>query len=122
MPRTSVTPRDPVVNGSSSPLSCDWQGRRPISSSMPFTEPTEADLSAGLALAEAMVRIADPRHARAIYAGKTFGEFVAACYQAGLTSATPLASIEFGVAEFGKRRIVVEDDEFGASEIREVIE
>ena len=67
----------------------------------------EADLRASLA-------------ARGHDAGYTFGQFWDACMAAGATRETPLVSIEFGVARYGQRRIVVSFEADGM-EVREVV-
>jgi hypothetical protein len=51
--------------------------------------------------------------------GSTFGQFIEACRQLGITDDLPLASIEYGVARFGSSRIVVEVGEQGI-EVREI--
>jgi len=56
---------------------------------------------------------------RGFYAGVTFGDFVAACKAAGMTKHTELASIEYGIAQYGSGRIRVEQTDDGV-EVREV--
>ncbi len=55
---------------------------------------------------------------RGFYAGVTFGDFIAACKAAGMSTHTDLASIEFGIAQYGSGRIRVDFTDKGA-EVRE---
>lgn len=58
--------------------------------------------------------------ARGVDAGSTVGDFIAALRQAGIRECDALASIEFGVGQYGMRRIVFERDGNDAVEVREV--
>lgn len=51
-------------------------------------------------------------------AGLTFGDFISAMRQLGVTDATPLASIEYGCGQFGNGRLTRDDASDGV-EIRE---
>lgn len=53
-------------------------------------------------------------------AGTTYGDFLVAMAQLGMTLDTPLGSIEFGILTYGSGRIGREDDEFGGADIREI--
>lgn len=51
--------------------------------------------------------------------GTTLNDFYLACIDAGMPPDAPLASIEVGISQFPTGRILVEQDEHGAYEIRE---
>lgn len=82
-----------------------------------LTQPHEINAGLGLATAICKAVNADLRTA---YTNRTFGEFVKAAHELGISDHDPLASVEYGVSQAGTGFIKMERDEDGAIEIREV--
>lgn len=76
-------------------------------------------IDVGLKLGNAISQIVNA-DMRTAYANRTVGEFKRALELLGVKDSDPLASIEYGVSQYGSGYVRLERDEDGAIEIREV--
>jgi hypothetical protein len=76
-------------------------------------------IDVGVTLGNAITR-AVTADLRTAYTNRTFGEFIKAARELGISDHDPLASIEYGVSGTGSGFIRMERDEDGAIEVREV--
>ncbi len=85
-----------------------------------LVNPTQDDIRAGMELANRMIWAVDPRNRASQYAGGTWGDFKKAVEALGVTDTTNLGSIEYGTSQFHSGYVVVNDDDLGAADIREL--
>lgn len=60
------------------------------------------------------------RAQRGVPAGTTWGDFVAAMAALGVAQGDTISSLEYGISQVGSGRLVLDRDDSGAVEIREV--
>lgn len=82
------------------------------------TLPQPDAIDVGLHLGNAIAQIVNAPM-RTAYANRTVGEFKRALELLGAKDDDPLASIEYGVSQYGSGYIRLERDEDGAIEVRE---
>jgi hypothetical protein len=85
----------------------------------PLVNPEPDEVLTGMRLANQIYAACNPETRRAVYAGRTFGDFLKACRALGVTDDTDLRSLDFGNTEFGSGYLLADDID-GAVRLREM--